>query len=38
MAFGERLQEARKRSGFTQEDYSETGLWLLDTLKRYGGR
>ena len=24
-----------KYSGFTREDYTETGLWLLDTLKRY---
>ena len=27
-----------KYSGFTEEDYSETGLWLLDTLKRCTGR
>lgn len=26
----------RKYSGFTEEDYTETGLWLLDTLRRYG--
>ena len=24
-----------KYSGFTEEDYTETGLWLLDTLARH---
>lgn len=24
-----------KYSGFTREDYTETGLWLLDTLKKH---
>lgn len=24
-----------KYSGFTREDYTETGLWLLNTLKKY---
>ena len=27
-----------KSSGFTQDDYSETGLWLLDTLAKHTGR
>ena len=27
-----------KYSGFTEEDYTATGLWLLDTLERYTGR
>lgn len=26
-----------KHSGFEREDYSETGLWLIDTLARRGG-
>lgn len=25
-----------KYSGFTEEDYTETGLWLLETLKKHG--
>ena len=25
-----------KYSGFTDEDYTETGLWLMDTLSRHG--
>lgn len=25
-----------KYSGFTDEDYTETGLWLMDTLKQRG--
>ena len=27
-----------KNNGFAQEDYSETGLWLLDTLARHNSR
>ena len=27
-----------KSSGFTQDDYSETGLWLFDTLHKHTGR
>ena len=27
-----------KYSGFAEEDYSETGLWLLETLKKYNTR
>ena len=27
-----------KNNGFSQEDYSETGLWLLDTLARHNSR
>ena len=27
-----------KYSGFTEEDYTETGLWLLETLKKYNTR
>ncbi len=27
-----------KHSGFEEEDYTETGLWLLDTLARHRGR
>ena len=27
-----------KYNGFTQEDYTETGLWLLDTLKKHNTR
>ena len=27
-----------KYSGFTEEDYTETGLWLLKTLQTYNSR
>ena len=27
-----------KHSGFTEEDFNDTGLWLLDTLKQHTGR
>ena len=27
-----------KYNGFTEEDYTETGLWLLDTLKKHNTR
>lgn len=27
-----------KYSGFEQEDYTDTGLWLLDTLKKHTGK
>jgi endoglucanase len=27
-----------KYSGFEAEDYTETGLWLLETLKKYSGK
>lgn len=26
-----------KYSGYTEEDYTETGLWLLETIKSHGG-
>ena len=29
---------ALKYSGFSAEDYTKTGLWLLDTLAKYNGR
>ena len=27
-----------KHSGFAEEDFNDTGLWLLDTLKQHTGR
>lgn len=27
-----------KYNGFTEEDYTETGLWLLDMIKNHGGQ
>lgn len=27
-----------KYNGFTEEDYTKTGLWLIDTIKSHGGK